>query len=87
LKRRGSAYTLLAAGFSVFIVIGIIWGALAFAQSDFQTIAQAQYPYGVYNITVLQLINFGMFAMPFIMFGSIIVMAIIATQRDKRGDF
>ena len=86
MRRRASGYTLAVAGFGLFLVLGVLWGALAFAQTTMQTTASALYPGGVYSTTVVSLINFGMFAMPFLVIASTIAFIVVAFQRERRGE-
>lgn len=85
-KRVGATYTLVAAFAVLFVIVGIIWVALAYVQNSVETTALNQYPYGVYSSPVVGLINFAVYAMPLAIFVSVVIMVIIASQRNKRTD-
>ena len=73
----------MAAAFAgLFLVEGIVWGALSFAASTMQSLTAGMYPYGVYDQTVVALINFGTFAMPFVILVSAVIMVALALQRE-----
>ena len=85
-KRVGAAYTLFAAFVVIFLIMGVIWVALAYAEGLMASTSQTLYPYGVFSPSVVGLINFGIAAIPFIVLISVAIMVIIALQREKRFD-